>query len=175
MKHKKLTYLLLGGPYLALMLVLSTISTTHIARATSTTCNDGSVHVNDPNSEYGCPTEGGRKTTNTDDAGTQPITTQAQAQAANPNCNTGTRGLEAVCTSGGNPIYALITLIANWALGLIGLAAVLVIVVAGIQYTTSQGDPAAIKSAKSRIVNAVVGLILLSLMFVILKIIGVST
>jgi hypothetical protein len=85
----------------------------------------------------------------------------------------GTPGLSALCGNGsGSDIYMLIQGIANWVLGLIAVAAVLVVVVSGIQYITSQGDPGAIKSAKSRLVNAVIGLIVLSLMFVIIKLIG---
>ena len=40
-------------------------------------------------------------------------------------------------------------------------------------YSCSGGNPEGLKAAKSRLTNAVVGLILLSLMFVILHVIGI--
>lgn len=73
-----------------------------------------------------------------------------------------------------NPIYALLEFVINWAIRLLGVLAVIAIIISGIQYITSQGNPDGIKQAKSRLVNAVVGLILLSLMFVILRLIGVG-
>lgn len=82
----------------------------------------------------------------------------------NLNCNNKTK----------NPIYALLQFVINWAIRLLGVLAVLAIVISGIQYIVSQGNPDGIKAAKSRLTNAVVGLILLSLMFVILRLIGVS-
>ncbi len=78
------------------------------------------------------------------------------------------------CGNNANPIYALIQGAANWVIGLLGGLAVLIIIISAIQFITSQGNPDAIKGARSRIVNAVVGLILLSLMFVILRFLGVS-
>jgi hypothetical protein len=99
----------------------------------------------------------------------------AQAETCG-STEVGTKGLGALCgqSNGGSDIYLLIQGIANWILGLIAAAAVLVIVISGIQYIVSQGDPGQVKSAKERLTNAVVGLIVLALMFVILKLIGVS-
>lgn len=53
--------------------------------------------------------------------------------------------------------------------GAVGLVVVLMIVVAGIQYITSAGDPGRVKEAKNRITNAITGLILFVLMFAILN------
>jgi hypothetical protein len=86
----------------------------------------------------------------------------------------GTGGLSAICGKSSNPIYALIEGLANWLIGLLGGIAILIIIIAGIQYITSQGNPAQIKSAKDRITNAVVGLLLLLFMFVILRVLGVT-
>jgi Type IV secretion system pilin len=87
-----------------------------------------------------------------------------------------TPGLKDVinCNAAGGPIFGLINFAINWLIGLLGAAAALAIIIAGIQYTTSQGNPEALKKAKSRITNAVTGLILLALMFVILKFLGIS-
>lgn len=84
---------------------------------------------------------------------------------------TGTPGIK--CSNTGNPIYDFLNFIVNWALNLIIGIAVLAIVITGIQYITSQGNPDAIKKAKSRLTNAVVGLILLSLTRVILGLLKV--
>ena len=52
--------------------------------------------------------------------------------------------------------------------GLVGTVIVLMLVVAGIQYITSYGDPSNIKNAKNRIVNAITALVLFLMMFAIL-------
>jgi hypothetical protein len=53
--------------------------------------------------------------------------------------------------------------------GAVGLVVVLLIVIGGVQYITSAGDPAGVKAAKSRITNAITGLVLFLLMFAILN------
>ncbi len=83
-----------------------------------------------------------------------------------------TPGLTLNCTNK-NPIFALLEFAINWLFGIIGGLAALVIIVSGIQFISSQGSPDAIKKAKNRIANAVVGLIVLSLMFFILRLIGI--
>lgn len=88
------------------------------------------------------------------------------------NVTVGTPGLGAIC--GGGSIFELVGGIANYLLGLIGALAVLAIIVSGIQYIVSQGNPDAVKKAKSRIVNAVVGLVLLALTAVIMNQLGVA-
>lgn len=85
-----------------------------------------------------------------------------------------TKGLNLNCSGGKNPIYALLEFAINWLIKLLLVLAVVAVVVSGIQYIVSQGNPDGIKAAKSRLTNAVVGLILLSLMFVILHVLGVS-
>lgn len=90
------------------------------------------------------------------------------AAVADCGVPTGTKGLDQICQNNGNPIYNLLGGIVNWAIGLIGGLAVLAIIISGIQYVTSQGNPDGVKKAKSRLVNAVVGLVLLALIRVIL-------
>ncbi|HSX48357.1 MAG TPA: hypothetical protein VLF41_02560 [Candidatus Nanoarchaeia archaeon] len=80
----------------------------------------------------------------------------------------GTVGLKCANGTNSNPIYALLGFAINWMIGIIVALAVLAIVISGIQYITSQGNPEAVKTAKSRITNAAIGLILLSLTRVIL-------
>ncbi len=59
-----------------------------------------------------------------------------------------------------NPIFAYLTGIINFFSGLVGLVVVVNIIIGGIQYVTSVGEPAAIKKAKDRISKAVVSLLL---------------
>ena len=65
--------------------------------------------------------------------------------------------------SGDNAIYGphgVVTLIVNILSVIIGVAAVVVIIVAGIQYMLSTGDPTKVNNAKNAILYAVVGLVI---------------
>jgi hypothetical protein len=53
--------------------------------------------------------------------------------------------------------------------GVVGLLVMLMIVVAGVQYITSTGDPGLVKSAKQRLFNAILALVLYLMMFAILQ------
>jgi type IV secretion system pilin len=55
---------------------------------------------------------------------------------------------------------SLITTILNFAYTLIGSIALLIIVIAGFQYVISRGDPQATAKARSTIIYAVVGLVI---------------
>ncbi len=96
------------------------------------------------------------------------------AVGANGCPKTSTPGLKLNCTNHKNPIYALLQFVINWALRLLVALAVLAIVISGIQYITSQGNPEGVKGAKTRLTNAVIGLVLLALMFIILRFLGVT-
>ncbi len=56
----------------------------------------------------------------------------------------------------------------------IGVAVVLAIVIAGFQYITSAGNPDSVKSAKKRLGQAIIGLVLFLMMYGILKFLGSS-
>jgi hypothetical protein len=71
--------------------------------------------------------------------------------------------------SGGGLIFNYLVIIIQFLSGAIGLVIVLMIVIGGVQYITSAGDPGAVKAAKQRIVNAITGLVLFLLMFAILN------
>lgn len=51
----------------------------------------------------------------------------------------------------------------------VGITVIIMIIVAGIQYITSTGDPSNIKNAKNRLVNALIALLLFLMMFAILQ------
>ncbi len=112
--------------------------------------------------------------TNTQSLSSGAVTQTNCSNGSGGTIKTATPGLNLDCSGNKNPIYALLQFVINWAIRLLGALAVLAIVVSGIQYIVSQGNPEGVKAAKSRLTNAVVGLILLSLMFVILRLLGVS-
>ncbi|MSR68680.1 hypothetical protein EXS66_02760 [Candidatus Saccharibacteria bacterium] len=78
-------------------------------------------------------------------------------------------------TSTDTRLNSLITYIVNIVFAIVGSIVAIVIVVAGIQLSTSSGDPAAIKNAKSRLVAAITSLILLLSMTAIFNLIGFQT
>jgi hypothetical protein len=69
----------------------------------------------------------------------------------------------------GGAIVAYATGIIQILGGLIGLVIVLMIIIGGIQYSLSNGDSKAVTSAKMRITNAVIALILYIMMFGIIN------
>lgn len=71
--------------------------------------------------------------------------------------------------NGVNPIYAYLKNIIIFLGGAIGLAVVITIIVAGIQYSSSNGNPANITKAKERLMNAVIGLVLYLFLAAILR------
>lgn len=57
-------------------------------------------------------------------------------------------------------IFILIGNVIRLLLWFAGVAAIVVVIIAGIMYTTSSGDPARLAKAKAAITNTVIGLIL---------------
>jgi hypothetical protein len=76
------------------------------------------------------------------------------------NCGGVDVSIDVGCSGDGNPIYDYLRAIIIFIGGAIGLAVVVSIIVAGIQYSSSNGNPQSIAKAKDRIVNAVIGLLL---------------
>lgn len=68
-----------------------------------------------------------------------------------------------------NPIYDYLAAIIKFLSGIVGLGVVLMLIIGGIQYMTSSGNPQAVAAAKKRIGNALLGLVLFLLMFGILN------
>jgi hypothetical protein len=69
----------------------------------------------------------------------------------------------------GGAIVVYLKAVLQYLSSAVGLVVVLMLVIAGIQYITSVGDPARIKSAKDRITNAVIALALFIFGFAILS------
>lgn len=70
---------------------------------------------------------------------------------------------------GPTTLAGLITIVTNLLLGIAGAVAVIFIIIGGIQYTTSGGSEDKTRTAKSTITNAVIGLIITILAFVIVN------
>ena len=85
------------------------------------------------------------------------------------------------CGSGANAvwtlncIFPLFASIISWALTLAGTIGVIFIILGGIKYTLSGGDPKKIDQARKIILFAVVGLVIIFLSFFILSFIGKTT
>jgi glucan phosphoethanolaminetransferase (alkaline phosphatase superfamily) len=75
----------------------------------------------------------------------------------------------AVCKSQGDTVGPLIQTVINILLTILGMTAVVMIVIGGIRYTTSNGESSAIKSAKDTILYSVIGLIVAILAYTIVN------
>jgi hypothetical protein len=78
-------------------------------------------------------------------------------------------GSNSVGGSGQNDLGARIKIVVNILLYLLGAIAVVMIVIGGIRYTTSNGDSSAMTSAKNTILYAVVGLVVALLAYAIVN------
>lgn len=73
-----------------------------------------------------------------------------------------------VCT-GQNSAPNMIEIVINTLLYVLGMVAVLMIVIGGIRYTTSNGNPSQVKAAKDTILYSVVGLVVAILAYTIVN------
>ena len=62
-----------------------------------------------------------------------------------------------------------VTTIINAIIGILGIAAVIIIIIGGVQYMTSSGDAGKVKKAKDTILYGVIGLIIVALAFAIVN------
>lgn len=81
----------------------------------------------------------------------------------------GSVGSETLKNDGGQKIDSTITSTINTLLMVLGIFAVIIIIIAGVRFATSNGDPGAIKSAKNAILYACIGLVVAMLAFVIVN------
>lgn len=73
----------------------------------------------------------------------------------------------AVCGNDGAGLFSVIKAIIQTMLFISGIVAIIVIIVGGIRYITSNGDQARVKAAKDTILYAVVGLVVAIMAFAI--------
>lgn len=86
----------------------------------------------------------------------QPATVGAAPVDVLQKCNSDSK----VCQgTGRNSLFTLVENIINLLLTVIGIIAVIMIIIGGIRYTTSAGDPGQAKSARDTIIYAIVGLV----------------
>jgi len=85
-----------------------------------------------------------------------------------PTCTAGNED-STVCKNSGDDVGALIQTVVNILLYVLGAIAVIMIVVGGIRYTTSNGEAAQIKSAKDTILYSVIGLVVAMLAWAIVN------
>lgn len=69
----------------------------------------------------------------------------------------------ASCSDGGAGLNGVITAVLNILSAVIGVAAVVMIILAGFKYITSGGDPSGVKSAKDSLIYAIVGLLVVAM------------
>lgn len=72
-------------------------------------------------------------------------------------------------TGDSRDLMTILNTIINGALGVIGFVAVAMIIVGGVQYTTSTGDAAQVTKAKNTILYGVIGLVIALLAFAIVN------
>jgi hypothetical protein len=77
----------------------------------------------------------------------------------------------AICSdaTNGAQLGAFVTIIVDTLLYILGAVAVIVIILSGISYVTSTGDPAAITRAKSTLTYGVIGLVVALLAYAIVN------
>ena len=77
--------------------------------------------------------------------------------------------VEVILTKGGSSaIYGYVSMLYRWGASLVGIIAVTVIIISGIQISASGGDSEAVGSAKKRIIQSIVGILVLFLSSLIL-------
>ena len=104
--------------------------------------------------------------------GVMSATTQS-ASAINvfKNCNGSSSVVCAETKAGGSKTSSLVQSIINLLLYAVGIISVIMIIVGGIKYTTSNGDASKITSAKNTILYAVVGLVVAIMSFAIVNLV----
>lgn len=93
----------------------------------------------------------------------------ASASAINVFDKCAGNGSTSVCGAKNDAVGPLIQTVINILLYILGMTAVVMIVIGGIRYTTSNGDSSAIKSAKDTILYSVIGLIVAILSYTIVN------
>ena len=80
----------------------------------------------------------------------------------------------AQATGNNTDLMGTLNIIINVALGVIGFVAVVMIILGGVQYTTSSGDAAKVTKAKNTILYGIIGLVIALLAFAIVNFVLVN-
>jgi hypothetical protein len=93
------------------------------------------------------------------------------AAASNPFKNSACNGLEQIdasgCKGGGKALNTTVRAILNILSVIVGVAAVIMIILSGLRYITSGGDASKVGAAKSSLIYALIGLVIVALAQVI--------
>jgi len=82
----------------------------------------------------------------------------------------GASGDSAICKAAdSDDLGGMVKIVINTVLVVLGMIAVIMVVVGGVRYTTSNGDSGAIKTAKDTILYAVIGLVVAIMAFSIVN------
>ena len=90
----------------------------------------------------------------------------AGAGAAGENAQA---GLSNVNPGASNDLNGMIQIIINTVFGIIGVVAVIMIIIGGVNYTMSQGDSTKVQKAKNTILYGIIGLVVVLLSFAIVS------
>jgi len=93
------------------------------------------------------------------------------ANAVNVFDQCGANADAAVCKAKGDNASSMIQTVINILLYILGIIAVVMIVIGGIRYTTSNGDPGSLKTARDTIIYSVVGLVVAILAYAIVNLV----
>lgn len=91
------------------------------------------------------------------------------AETAADKYTSGNESVEKAATDRETNLMSTLATIINVALGVIGFVAVVMIIMGGVQYTTSAGDAAKVTKAKNTILYGIVGLVIALLAFAIVN------
>lgn len=96
-----------------------------------------------------------------------PVDAQAATIDVLSSCDANSEGK--VCQGGGGGIFAMIKGIVNLLITVGGIIATIMIIVGGIRYSTSGGDPKGVSGGRDTIVYSVVGLVVSIMAFAIVN------
>lgn len=85
------------------------------------------------------------------------------------SCNAGGEGSPLCDSAGGDQLPEMIKNVVNLLLAVLGFVAVIMIIIGGIRYATSNGDANQTKAAKDTVLYAVIGLIVAILAYAIVN------
>jgi hypothetical protein len=91
------------------------------------------------------------------------------AAAINVFSQCASNSTSAVCKARGDSLGPMIQIVINILLYVLGAVAVVMIIIGGIRYTTSNGESSAIASAKNTILYSVVGLVVAIMSYTIVN------
>lgn len=103
--------------------------------------------------------------------GLSALTLPAHAQTAQDQILSGIDEacIDGSCASDDSTIHDTVVSVINIVSAVVGTVSIIMVIIGGLKYTSSQGDSSAISSAKNTIVYAVVGIVIVVLSQVIVR------